>query len=311
MKAGVSDLQSRRRVNRAIDALAQAQHGLITRQQLGRYLSPSEVDSRLKRGVLLRVRPGVYRLPGVPQTWTQEVLAVCLSYAGSTVASHRSAARLWALEGVPSQRLEVTVRTGRSARMPGVISHRAEVMSSDATHRCQVPVTTIERTLIDLSGVVSAASLERAVDDALRQGHTTVVKLAKRLQPVHPGRGRRLATLRRVVAERGPGYRAGDSDWEDRLYRWIVNAGLPRPERQCWVVVDGTRRRLDLAYPDVKVAIEFDGWETHQLRRHFDDDRVRTIALQLAGWLVLLFTSRSTEGDVVDKVRRALANRSG
>jgi very-short-patch-repair endonuclease len=66
-----------------------------------------------------------------------------------------------------------------------------------------------------------------------------------------------------------------------------------------------------MAYPAMKVAIEFDGWDAHRLRRHFDDDRARTIELQLAGWLVLPFTSRSTETDVVDAVRRALAQRSG
>jgi very-short-patch-repair endonuclease len=194
--------------------------------------------------------------------------------------------------------------------MPGVISHRSTLPIGDTTAQCRVPVTTVERTLIDLSSVVSDATLERAVDDALRQRHTTVAKLARRVDPVHQGGRRRLGSLRRLLAERGPDYRPGESDPEDQLCRWIVKSGLPKPERQCWVVVDGTRRRLDLAYPDVKIAIDFDGWDSHRMRRHFDDDRARSIELQLAGWLVLPFTSRSTESDVVDKVGRALAKRA-
>jgi predicted transcriptional regulator of viral defense system len=200
-----------------LDALARAQHGLITRAQLNLSTSLWEIESRLRRGLLLGVRPGVYRWPGVPQTWPQEVLAVCLSYGGATVASHRSAARLWALEGVPAQRLEVTIHASRSGRMSGVVSHRGLLAVSDMTQRLQVPATTIERTLIDLSSVVSDATLERAVDDALRQGHTTVMDLDRRLQAMPHGGSRRLRALRRLVAERGPGYQAGETDWEDRL----------------------------------------------------------------------------------------------
>ena len=138
---------------------------------------------------------------------------------------------------------------------------------------------------------------------------TTILSLDAQLRSTPHGGWRRLRALRRLVDERGAGYRPGDTYWEDRLYRWIVAAGLPPPQRQCWVVVGGDRRRLDLAYPGQKIAIEFDGWDTHRLRRHFDEDRARTIELQLAGWFVLAFTSRSTPAEVADKVRRALAQR--
>jgi hypothetical protein len=306
MEPGVSD-----EAEAAIDAVARCQYGLITRAQLLVSLSRWEVESRLKRGLLVRVRPGVYRWPGVPQTWAHEALAVCLSYGGAAVASHRTAARLWDLDEVPSHRIEVTLPAGRSGRMPRVITHRAETAVAEMTRRLHIPVTTVERTLIDLTSVASNATLERAVDDALRHGHTTIAKLDRRLVSMPAGGGRRLRALRRLVAERGTGYQPGDNDWEDRLSRWIVAAGLPAPCRQCWVIVNGARRRLDIAYPDSKIAIEYDGWDTHRLRRHFDDDRVRTIELQLAGWLVLPFTSRSPEADVVDRVGRALAQRLG
>jgi hypothetical protein len=117
--------------------------------------------------------------------------------------------------------------------------------------------------------------------------------------------------LRALLAARGLEYVPGDTSWEDRLYRWIVEAGLPAPERQVWVTLDGASRQLDLAYLELKIAIEFDGWDRHQARRRFDTDRARTIDLQLAGWLVLPFTSRTSRDEVVAKVAQARAKRLG
>jgi len=76
------------------------------------------------------------------------------------------------------------------------------------------------------------------------------------------------------------------------------------------VRLNGKPRHIDLAYPDLKIAIEFDGWDRHQMRRKFDDDRARSGDLQLAGWMVLQFTSNSTEQEVIGKVGRARALQS-
>ena len=88
----------------------------------------------------------------------------------------------------------------------------------------------------------------------------------------------------------------------------LRRAGLPLPIAQHRVVVGGRSRRLDYAYPEHKIAIEFDGFAEHGLLRStFDDDRVRGNALALDGWLVLHFTSRSTDAEIVGRTREALA----
>jgi very-short-patch-repair endonuclease len=63
--------------------------------------------------------------------------------------------------------------------------------------------------------------------------------------------------------------------------------------------------RIDLAYPDVKLAIELDGWEFHGGRTAFDADRARANDLVLAGWTVVRFTSRSADSDILRCVRGA------
>jgi very-short-patch-repair endonuclease len=91
--------------------------------------------------------------------------------------------------------------------------------------------------------------------------------------------------------------------------RWIVAAGLDAPVLQHQVIIGGRVRILDMAYVAEKVVIEFAGYDMHGRRHRFDADAVRTSELALAGWLVVTVTSKQTEAEVVDRVRRALEQR--
>ena len=51
---------------------------------------------------------GVYRIPGSPQSWEEDLVALCLWGGPDAVASHRSAAALWELPGFPKGPLEIT-----------------------------------------------------------------------------------------------------------------------------------------------------------------------------------------------------------
>lgn len=83
-------------------ALPATQLGVITRQQLlASGLGERAIDYRLSAGALIRCFPGIYRLPPVPSTWQQELLAACF-WAGG-VASHRAAGVLWRAAGIARQ----------------------------------------------------------------------------------------------------------------------------------------------------------------------------------------------------------------
>jgi very-short-patch-repair endonuclease len=64
-----------------------------------------------------------------------------------------------------------------------------------------------------------------------------------------------------------------------------------------------------MAYPNLMIAIEFDGYEHHGSRYRFDADRDRYTELSLAGWLVVHVTSKTGRAQVLDQVARALAAR--
>jgi very-short-patch-repair endonuclease len=292
-----------------LDALSVRQHGLITRAQALSVLSRAEFEYRVGSGQLVVVRRGVYRCQGAQPTWRQRMMAVCLSVPDPVVASHRSAGRLWELEDVPRADPEITVPRGRSVRLPGVYTHRADLPASDITKRFEIPVTTIARTLLDLSSVVDPVTLARVVDDSLRRRYLIIEDLATRVAACNRGGRRRLLALKAIVEARGRDYVSGDSVWEDRLFNWIVEEGLPTPDRQVWVIINEKSYRIDMGYVALKIAIEFDGYEWHHLRSKFDSDRERITALQLAGWLVLSFTSSSSKEHVIGSIKHARAQR--
>jgi very-short-patch-repair endonuclease len=90
----------------------------------------------------------------------------------------------------------------------------------------------------------------------------------------------------------------------------LIRAGLPEPTMQHTVEINGKRSRIDLCYPDARIAIEFDSWQFHSGRRSFDEDRARANQLVLLGFAVLQFTSKSSNQTIVDTVGAALQRAS-
>ena len=92
----------------------------------------------------------------------------------------------------------------------------------------------------------------------------------------------------------------------------LVLAGL-RPEVQYPVVVNGRRYRLDLAFPELWIAVEYDGAE-HRLQARARRDLVREADLASAGWRILRFDAAVVmwrPDRIVAEVHAELAARSG
>jgi hypothetical protein len=123
------------------------------------------------------------------------------------------------------------------------------------------------------------------------------------LDPLGAAPGRHPAKLRLLLDERASGVDGAESRPEIRVRRVLDRGGLPTPVAQHWVRVGAERFRLDFAYPDQKIAIEYDGWDSHRSRSAFDRDRRRDRLLQLAGWTVLRITSRTPDDELVDTLR--------
>ena len=79
---------------------------------------------------------------------------------------------------------------------------------------------------------------------------------------------------------------------ETRLRLLLHDGGAPAPVPQYEVRDAGGRflARVDLAYPQWRIALEYEG-DHHRERAQFRRDIARVNALRQAGWLVLRFTA--------------------
>ncbi len=111
---------------------------------------------------------------------------------------------------------------------------------------------------------------------------------------------------RAIVDARGRGYHPGESEPEKRIADLLERSGLPRPVAQHRIRIGRQTLRADLAYPALRVAIEYDSDAFHLLKSAHDADARRRNRLRLAGWTVLEFTSASSDREVVDTVTLAL-----
>lgn len=273
-------------------AVAEAQHGIVTREQaFTSGMTAEMIQYRLDTERWRRVLPGVYVVGGVPRSGRQECMAACLWAGRGAVVSHRSAGVLWLLDGVKTRRIEITVPKAIDVRSRRLTIHRTSHWSDDDLDQLDgVPVTSPTRTLVDLAGVLGVHALELALEDAFRRELTTPIAVERALE--RSSRGRRgVGRLRALLAERGPSA-PSESGWELRVERLLLAHGLPRPVRQHEVVGnDGRRFRLDLAYVDTRVGIEFDSLRWHSGRDRIEHDAHRRNMLHAAGWQVVHVTA--------------------
>ncbi len=243
---------------------ADGQLGLLTTGQLRALgFSDSAISRLVRSGIIIRVHRAVFRVPGSTQNLQQRALAACLACDG--VASGVTAASLWRLIERPVDQVHVTVLRGRWPTHDGFSIHRANSLpSSDVTHLGPIPITRVTRTIRDLPRLLQ----EEALDEAIRQ---------RRVAP-HDfvDDGRFLGGL----AKDRLGLGVPHEKIERKAVALFKKLGLPAPVRQFRV----GRYRLDLAYPDRKIAIELLGEVAHWGRVRFQHDIDRRNALELAGW---------------------------
>ncbi|MHB1533964.1 MAG: hypothetical protein ACYC1D_05000 [Acidimicrobiales bacterium] len=298
----------------ALHALASRQLGLVTVAQLcAMGINRDRRIWLMRTGRFRRVRQGVYQMAGVGPSWDSTVLSAVLAAGELTVASHLTAGRLWDLfDGDPhlEEASHIDLIAVKGCRLHGVRMHRIPLRPSERAVRHRIPVTGIDRTLLDLTGVVDEATLGRCVDEALRRGLTRTPRLRAFVE-AHAGPGRRrIAPLRAVLADR-VGHAAGANPWEEAMDRRWDRLGLPPARRQFRVRAAGRTYILDRAITDAKVAVEWAGWDRHGRRSQFHEDTLRSSDLQQAGWLVIAVTHRWSDDRLVATVEAAVARQHG
>ena len=271
--------------------LAERQHGLVTRgQALTSGMSSDEVDWAVKRRRLVRVYRAVFRVAGAPETWRQRLLALVFAAGVYAAASHRAAAALSRIPGFPEGPVEV-VRPWKRNRKQGRLVGLHESTFLPAHHVTEIdgiPVTTVDRTLFDLAGVLKRKRLERAVANAINARLTTIAKLEKVFAET-ARRGRKgSAAMRRLLSDIGQGYVPTESELEDLVIAVLDAAGLPLPKKQR--NVGGTSTpigRVDFLYVAAKLVVEADSRRYHESWLDQEADFRRDLRLRAAGFQII------------------------
>jgi hypothetical protein len=284
-------------------ALARRQHGVFSlKQVLDLGFKRSTITRLLERRVWEAVVPRVYRAAAArPLDWRQVTMATTLITRG--VAAGRSAGALFELLPPPSIPEVVAPRASRTG-LVAVVRTSSELPACDRTRVDGIPSTTPARTLIDLAGLLPLATFEDVLDSAIVQRVVAADRLRVRAVALRAPRRSGCAVVLSLLEVRHPDLASAANLWEARVARFVERVGLPAPEINFAVRVGGRRRVLDLAWPDAKVAVEFDGFVPHSVRRVFDDDRSRQNDLVDDDWDVFRVTKTMLEGDPIGVFRK-------
>ena len=202
-------------------------------------------------------------------------------------------------------------------RRTGVRGHRGQFFDDEITTLCGLFITTRTRTWLDCARKMSVDELTVVADHLLRiprpeferraEPYATPDELADMLDRHKGTPGIRKARLALEQARIG-----SDSAPETKLRLALECAGLPEPQLNLPTELGaGVVRQPDLAYPQQRVAVEYDG-EGHSDVGQILRDISREEDFTRAGWLLVRISKRHMQNDAraaVAKVRTSLLNR--
>lgn len=254
-------------------------------RQLG--MTRGELYEAAGNGLLRAIYRGCHVDARVPDSRRLRIQSVDLIRPPGAIACNETAAFLFGVDAFkPSERhlmapsFVVPHATSR-LRRPGVRCRQAILAESDITTIDDVLTTTALRTVSDLlRGLYRPYALASA-DAFARAG---LIDVPEVIDFVHRLKGYRWIVQARALAILVDGRAESPGESWQRLR--IHDAGFPPPVPQ-FEVVDGQgmSRRLDLAYPEILIASEYDGREFHTRDADRAHDELRRADLsEQFGW---------------------------
>ncbi len=287
---------------------------------------PDDLRARVFRGSAVvaagRLTPGQLRGPAwqrlfrdvyvaadVPVGHQLRAVAAAGLLVPGAVISGPSAAVLWGLPiAAEGDDVELTVPPGATVcRVPGIRVRGRPRDAPDVPVRKGMRVTTPETTAVDLARV---GTLDDAVVliDRLVEARVTNLERLRGAGRQLSGRGCRQVREALSLADGLAG-----SPQETRRRLLLHRSTLPRPVAQ-HVVRDahGFVARVDFAWPQAKVALEYEGVWHGDSPQQVADDRRRLNQLTAAGWTVVFVTAADLHRPVelIARIAGAIARAS-
>ncbi|WP_285240215.1 hypothetical protein [Pseudarthrobacter sp. MEB009] len=284
-------------------------------------LNSRAVRQLVSSGGLVRLRYGCYIRGALWEKQSASLRSVQLIHAhaygtlttstGGFVYSHTSAARLhglflWNVDDL----IHLLFRVRPSCERLGkdIRGHTRPYSDAEVITRATLRVTTLERTTVDCALMLSYRQSLIIMDNALRLGADTSL-----MQAAADGLAgqRGIRNLRAALANADA---SAESAGETLTRELITRLQLPKPEAQVEVRSRAGWHRLDFAWKDKKVALEFDGkvkyFDYKPTAEVLFQERRREKALTEDGWFFVrvewkdLFREQEFKQRVLTALRR-------
>lgn len=277
------------------------------------------VRTHVRNGSWTRLRPGVYiptvrlddasarmspRSASAPSPAARaRALALARISALVTQAAHRgneitlvrqSAALV---HGFDTWRTPLTTQIARSltsGRGLGrdVSVHTASLVDDEIVVVSDVRATGVVPTVVSIARFGSVADGIVVLDRALRAGapREALEEAASRC-----GRKPGARQARELVSLADDG---AESPWESWTRIRALALGMPPPVSQLQIIAEGTVYYADLAWPEWRIVVEFDGYTKYREHHGVDDaavlhaEKEREDAIRAAGWVVVRVTAK-------------------
>ncbi len=288
-----------------LDHLLAELGGVAKTSELLSVMTQRELDFRLKTSQLQRIWYGVYGRPD-PSTamrlraldrWTGTPVAACLGTSAAMHGFDTEETGVLHVLNPPDHQLRCA---------PGLVVHRRE----------EVPLCTVDGrvattpawTAVDLARTLPRPRALATLDAALRSGTCTPAELERAAAGQKGLRG--IVAARDLIPLASP---LAESPMESEARLVMHDGGLPAPTLQHQIIgATGRVWRVDYAWPDQRVAAEYDSVEWHGNAEALRRDRERTAALRELDWIVIAILAadvRQYRADLVHRIRVELERR--
>jgi Protein of unknown function (DUF559) len=287
-------------------------HGACTRQQALDALGQYGLRTALRRGELAPLWRGVLVDPARLLDQRTRATAALIAVGTDAVICGPTALALHGCTAADDPTVHVTLRYNRwSSSDVGLRVHHGRLSDDDVVDAFGLPVLVLDLALADVL-CTAARRLALVLADqavALHQPSDRgefLDDVARRIRARVDRRGTRQARGLLPLIDA-----SAESPRESVLRLVVVDAGFPLPAVQ-HEVLDAAGVpvwRLDLAWPSLKIALEYDGYEAHAGRA--SRDAARDEDLRRRGWVVLRARAEDLRhpGPLLDALAEAFGRR--
>ena len=282
-----------------IQRLLMLQGGVVARREHPELVG--RLDWMARRGRLKTVLPGIYVEPDLCYDPFARIRAA-MRWMPDGILTGRAAAKMTFWDTIRVDTITMAINSGRRGR-PGFELTRRRVPREQIRQRLRLRYTSPALTALDLVPDVGGD----AIDRVLRTGAATLDDLRAAMEQISGRRGN-ADRIRMLLDSRNKPWSAS----ERLIHRLLRGARITGWDTNWRVDLPEGTFFLDVAFPELMLALEIDGWEFHgKFKGDFERTWRRHNALVAAGWCVLHITWQQLTEEpqwVLAKIREVMEN---